>query len=468
MAPQELPAQSAAPAKDTFYLAAWRWHFYAGIFAAPFMMMLAVTGLVMMYIAVFDGRDGEKITVPIGLEKVAIAEQANSAAKAFSSDAKLVEWIGPKEADRASVFRINDGGTNHMVAVDPYTGEVVETWVRRNGWYDFMSDVHGELLIGTAGDRMIEIAAGFGIVLIITGLYLWWPKAKGAGSAFVPDLWAKGREFWVSLHKVVGTYSALILFVFLLSGLAWAGVWGGKFVQPWSTFPAEKWNNVPLSDETHASMNHGAMKDVPWGLELTKMPLSGSDAGIAGLPEGVPANVDTIAMLGHALGYEGRFRVHYPKNATGVWTLSQDSMSNDSDDPTADRTVHIDQYTGKILADVGFADYSLPAKGMAVGIAFHEGDMGLWNLVLNTVFCLGVIFLSVSGIVMWWIRRPKGSALRVFAPKTPENLPHWRGAMILMLLVSLAFPLVGITLIVVLSLDYLIVKRVPLLRKAFA
>ncbi|EFO33056.1 PepSY-associated TM helix [Roseibium sp. TrichSKD4] len=432
------------------------------------MIMLAVTGLVMMYIAVFDGRDGEKITVPIGLEKAAIAEQANSAAKAFSPDSKLVEWIGAKEADRASVFRINDGGTNHMVAVDPYTGEVVETWVRRNGWYDFMSDIHGELLIGTAGDRMIEIAAGFGIVLIITGLYLWWPKAKGAGSAFVPDLWAKGREFWVSLHKVVGTYSALILFVFLLSGLAWAGVWGGKFVQPWSTFPAEKWNNVPLSDETHASMNHGAMKDVPWGLELTKMPLSGSDAGIEGLPEGVPANVDTIALLGHALGYEGRFRVHYPKNATGVWTLSQDSMSNDSEDPTADRTVHIDQYTGKVLADVGFADYSLPAKGMAVGVAFHEGDMGLWNLVLNTVFCLGVIFLSVSGIVMWWIRRPKGSALRVFAPKTPENLPHWRGAMILMLLVSLAFPLVGITLIVVLSLDYLIVKRVPLLRKAFA
>ena len=468
MAPQELPAQTAAPVKDTFYRAAWRWHFYAGLYVAPFLIMLAVTGLVMMYIAVFDGRDGEKITVPVGAEKLSIAEQASAAVKSISQEARLVEWIGPKEANRASVFRVSNEGTNHMVAVDPYTGEVVESWIRRNGWYDFMSDIHGELLIGTLGDRLIEIAAGFAIVLIITGLYLWWPRQSDAGSAFVPKLSAKGREFWVSLHKVIGAYSALVLLVFLLSGLAWAGIWGGKFVQAWSTFPAEKWDNVPLSDETHASMNHGAIKDVPWGLELTQLPLSGSDAGIEGLPEGVPATVDTIAMLGKALGYEGRYRVQYPKSATGVWTLSQDSMSNDSENPTVDRTVHIDQYTGKILADVGFSDYSLPAKGMAVGIAFHEGDMGLWNLVLNTVFCLSVIILSVSGLVMWWIRRPKGSALRVFAPKTPENLPHWRGAMIVMLFVSMAFPLVGITLIGVLTLDYLIVKRVPALRRAFA
>ncbi len=102
---------------------------------------------------------------------------------------------------------------------------------------------------------------------------------------------------------------------------------------------------------------------------------------------------------------------------------------------------------------------------MAIGIAFHEGDMGLWNVVLNTLFCLSVIFLCVSGLVMWWLRRPKGFALRVFAPKTPDDLPHWRGAMILMLAVSLAFPLVGITLLSVLALDYLVVKRVPVLRK---
>eukprot|EP00903_Cladosiphon_okamuranus_P000961 g959.t1 len=454
-----------ASGKSRFYLAAWRWHFYAGIYVVPFLIMLAITGLGMMYIAVFDGRDGEKITVTASGDPVSLALQSEAALAGFGSEAKLVEWIGAKSAEGANVFRVNEAGNNTMVAVDPYAGTVIETWNRRDGWYDFFNDIHGTLLIGTVGDRLIEVAAGLSIVLIVTGLYLWWPR-PGSGSSFVPEVRARGRELWKSLHKVIGAYVSLILLVFLLSGLAWAGIWGGKFVQAWSTFPAEKWSNVPLSDETHASMNHGAIKDVPWGLEQTLMPASGSDAGLTAIPEGVAVNLDTVAAFGRAIGYEGRFRVSFPSGDTGVWTINQDSMSNDSENPMVDRTVHLDQYTGKILADVGFADYSLAAKGMAVGIAFHEGDMGLWNIVLNTVFCLSVIFLCVSGLVMWWMRRPKGAALRVFAPKSPDDLPHWRGAMILMLFLSLAFPLVGITLLTVLALDYLIVKRVPALRRA--
>lgn len=30
----------------SFYNLAWRWHFYAGLFVAPFMIMLSLTGMV--------------------------------------------------------------------------------------------------------------------------------------------------------------------------------------------------------------------------------------------------------------------------------------------------------------------------------------------------------------------------------------------------------------------------------------
>lgn len=449
-----------------FYTAAWRWHFYAGLYVAPFLIMLAVTGLIMMYLAVLDGRDGEKISVvPNGA--VRTLEAQGSAALADYPDGRIVEWIGAPAADGASVFRILSDGVNHMVAVDPYAGEVIDSWNRREGWYDFASEVHGTLMLGTTGDRLIEIAAGFAIVLVVTGLYLWWPRQTGAlRTALIPNLAARGRELWKSLHMAIGTYSALLLTVFLLSGLSWAGIWGEKFVQAWSTFPAEKWDNVPLSDDMHASMNHGAIKDVPWGLEQTPIPASGSGEGRAGLPGGTPVNADSIAGLGRALGFQGRFRINYPNGATGVWTLSQDSMSNDTTDPASDRTVHIDRFTGRILADVGFSDYGPAAKAMAVGIAFHEGDLGLWNLVLNTVFCLSIVFLSVSGFVMWWIRRPKGGGVRLFAPRSPDHLPHWQGAMLVMLFLSLAFPLVGATLLALLTLDILVVSRLPVLKRA--
>lgn len=461
---------AAAPNDDArlstrFYAAVWRWHFYAGIFVAPFLTMLAVTGLIILYISVIDGREGEKISVPVAETTQPLAQQAE-AALTTASEGRLVEWISPYHEGGVSVFRVKQGEADSMIAVDPYKASVVEIWNRRDGWYDFASDIHGSLLLGDSGDLMIEIAAGFGILLVITGIYLWWPR-NGArlGPLLLPDLRASGRIWWKSLHRTVGFYCGLLLLVFLISGMAWTGVWGEKFVQAWSTFPAAKWEDVPLSDIKHEAMNHGAVKDVPWALEKTAMPASGSEAGTAGVPAGTAIDIDSIAALARSLGFEGRIRVNFPDGETGVWTISQDSMSNDSPDPTADRTVHIDQYSGKVLAEVTFADYSLPGKAMAVGIAFHEGDMGLWNIILNTVFCLGVIFISVSGLVMWWKRRP-ARAGRLSAPPLPKDLPLWKGAVAVMLLVSLTFPMVGITLLVVLLLDVLVIQRIRPLARA--
>ena len=457
----------SASTPSRFYLAAWRWHFYAGLFVIPFLTVLAVTGLMMMYIGYFDGRDGEKITVQVPSDGVtlSISDQADAVLKSRPG-ATLVEWLKGRSTDNVSVFRIKHDGMQEMVAVNPFTGDVVESWTRRRGWYDFADGIHSDLLLGTPGDRLLEIAAGLALVLIVTGVYLWWPRDVSLARSLVPDLSQRGRALLKSLHVSFGIYVSALLLMFLITGMAWTGIWGGKFVQAWSTFPAEKWDNVPLSDETHAAMNHGAVSEVPWALEQTQMPASGSQAGIQGTAPGAPVDIDSIAALAGELGFNARYRVSYPRGEAGVWTINQDTMSADAEDPFSDRTVHVDRYTGKVLANVAFADYSAAGKAMAVGIPLHMGLMGLWNLILNTFVCLSVIFLCVSGALIWWLRRPKGMALRVFAPKTPEDLPHWRGAMILMLFLSLAFPLVGVTLLTVLALDYLIVKRVPVLRRA--
>jgi len=458
----------AAPMQNTtaqkFYFAAWRWHFYAGIFVIPFLIILAVTGLMMMFITQFDGRDGEKIAVAVEGKALPVSQQAEVALAEVPG--QVVEWIGPKAEDLATVFRIKTDAGQRLVAVDPYAGEVLEIWDRRAGWYDLADNIHSTLLIGTTGDRILEIAAGLSLVLVFTGLYLWWPRGN-ALAAFVPNLKARGRALWKSLHAVVGFWMSLLLVVFLVSGLSWAGVWGGMIVQPWSSFPAEKWDNVPLSDETHASMNHGHQNDVPWALEQTPMPASGSEAGIEGVPPGTPINIDALVALGSALDMTGRFRVAYPGGEDGVWTLNRDSMSSDSTDPVNDRTVHVDRYSGKILADVRYQDYSLMGKSMAIGIPFHMGLMGTWNFVLNLVFCLSVIFVCVSGVVMWVKRRPRRAG-RLAAPPMPAELPVWKGAVLIGLFTAMAFPLVGLTLLAVLAIDLLLISNIPAMKRVIS
>jgi uncharacterized iron-regulated membrane protein len=186
------------------------------------------------------------------------------------------------------------------------------------------------------------------------------------------------------------------------------------------------------------------------------MPASGSNAGVAGLPEGTPVALESIVMLGRAIGFDGRFQVAFPADEKGVWTLSRDSMSYDSVNPTADRTVHVDQYTGKILADVKYADYPFFGKVMAVGIALHEGQLGWWNVALNALYCLTVIFACVSGIVMWWKRRPVGqlgSPLYVRDYKVPA------GVLGLGAILAAAFPLGGIAIVVFAIIDFFLPKH---------
>lgn len=446
---------------NKFYFAAWRWHFYAGLFVIPFLAVLAVTGMAMLWIAWIDGRDGERTAVTPQEIIAPLSEQAAAAVTAIP-EGTLKQYVAPRSADVAALFRVDHKGEATMVAVDPYTATVIETFPRRSGWYDFVDGIHSDLMLGVTGDRMLETAASLALVLVATGLYMWWPREAAWRKALVPSL-SRGRGLWKSLHGVVGIWLSLFLVFFLISGLAWAGIWGGKFVQAWSQFPAEKWDAVPLSDDTHANMNH-ARREVPWALELTPMPASGSTAGIEGIT--APAvTLNSVDAFAREIGFDARYQMNLPKGDTGVWTLSRDSMSTDSTDPMSDRTVHIDQYTGKILADVRYDDYSLAGKAMAVGIALHMGTLGLWSVLANTVVCLSVLFLCVSSLVLWWKRRPAGAS-RLAAPPLPKEMPLWQGAALVGIGVSMAFPMAGIALLSVLALDSLILSRLPSLRRA--
>lgn len=468
MSTSQQTAAGAAPAEpsriDTFYFAAWRWHFYAGIFVAPFLVMLAVTGLIMLWVSATSELNGERTDVAITGDWLPVSTLAEAATAAIPGGT-VTQYIEPRAPGKVALFNVATETDPMAVLVNPYTAEVVDHFTWGDTWYTLASEIHGTLLIGTTGDRLIEIAAGFAIVLLVTGLYLWWPcNGTPWSRVLIPNLAARGRSFWKSLHQTVGVWVAALLLVFLVSGLSWAGIWGDRFVKAWNTFPAAKWD-APLSELTHADLNPHAEHEVPWTLEDTPLPASGSQAGQQVIPG--PVTLDSVVTHARSLGFDGRFQLNLPTDATGVWTISHDSMSNDGPNPAADRTIHIDQYTGKVLADVGYADYSVYAKAMAWGIAFHEGDMGNWNLALNTAFCLAVILLSVSGMVMWWLRRPAG-ARRLAAPPRPANLPLWKGAVLIGLFLSMAFPLVGVTLLALLALDVLVLSRIPAVKRAFS
>lgn len=454
------------------YLMMWRWHFYIGIFVTPFLILLASTGLAMMLSANISGKEREQTTVAVGTVVQPLSLQAQTALDSVDPEhGMVVQYIAPRSSEYVAIFRVQNQEGNHtMVSINPYTAEIVEKFPRNNDVYHLMNHIHSDILMGKLGDYLLETATALTILLILTGIYLWYSTSQGSITRMLWAIrWRKGRSFWRSLHGVIGAWTSVVLLIFCVTGMAWAGVWGEKIVQAWAQFPAGKFGGTPLPQSTvlHEDLNDGRYKDIPWVLEKTPMPVSGSVLGQDGIAQDIPVTFESVNRFAQESGFEGRYHIYFPKGDEGTWVINQDSMSYDNHQPTSDHTIHLDRYTGKVLADIRFDDYNWFGKFMAISVAFHMGTMGWWNISFNTLFCLAIILLCISGWVMWWKRRPNKVIGLVSPTYHQSSLPTWKTATSILLLVALLFPTALVAILIVWLLDKLLLSRVQILSQWF-
>lgn len=474
----------------TLYFLTWRWHFYAGLFVIPFMLMLSITGLVMLFddeieLAFYQNA----IEIAASGEPIKVSQQLAAVQNQYPQGA-VTQFVPSKAPDLANRFSVSlEDGTSVFATVNQYTGEVVGEVPRSESLYELANDIHGTLLIGDWGDYLIEVAISLSILLLISGIYLWLPRDNASRAGFLKLRVSSGpRVLMRDLHANIGGTLSLILLLFILSGLAWTGFWGGKLVQAWSTFPAQMWDDIPLSDKTHASLNHGSEEELPWNLEQTPLPLS-QDKPVEHVHHAEEASephdhskmgedhsqhvmaassfgIDDVIEKARSLGFT-QYKLNFPRSETGVYTVTANTMGGDIIDPTQDRTTHLDQYSGRILGEVTWQDYNFIAKTLAVGISLHQGDISIINKLLNALFCFAFIVVSVTGGVMWWMRRPSGQR-KLGAPPKFGDAGLWKVGLVTVVIISVLFPLAGATIVTALLLDWLLFSRVERFKTALS
>jgi uncharacterized iron-regulated membrane protein len=470
----EPPAGENNTPLSYFYRVVWRWHFYAGLFVVPFMVMLALTGIIYLFKPQLDRLMYPDLMYVEPQSQPATAGAQVAAARQAYHGAQIISFRHSPSPDRsAEVKLITVAGKDLTVYVNPYTAGVLGQMDSLNNFQAIVVKLHGELMIGRPGDWMVELAACWGLVLLVSGLYLWFPrKGSRVWGVLLPRLNRKnGRVFWRDLHAVSGVYGALVIGFLILTGLPWAGLWGNKFVRILEWYPPQYYPDGQKSILT-GGLNSTTDKTVPWAVEQMPMPQSSGAGGhehhsaptapatSASAATKAAINIDSIVALAKEKGVREGFVVRLPRDSEGVYTISAPT-----DDPLRQATLHVDQYSGKVLADVRWHDYGLVPKATEMGIALHDGKyFGLGNQLLMLFAALVLIVLAVSGAVMWWRRRP---AKTLGAPAMPENFPLWKGAVAVIVVMGLMFPMVGISLVLVLSFDYLVLSRVPRLKQRF-
>ena len=439
----------------SFYNLAWRWHFYAGLFVAPFMILLALTGIIYLFKPQLDPLLYDHLLTVTPAHHGLSADEQLSRVQTAYPQGHISQYLPPINRERSGQFVLSSAGHELNVFINPYTGQILGEQDAKLNLQAVARALHGELMIGTLGDRLVELAAGWGVVLVVSGLFLWWPRGQSAAGILWPRLNRRGRVLWRDLHVVTGFWGAALLLFMLISGMTWTGFWGKQYADLWNRFPVAMWNDVPKSDIEARSLNSATRQTVPWAMENTPMPVSGAHAehmahaAHSSGPAAPGITLQAVVDTATARQVEPGYSITLPTTASGVFTIAVFA-----DDPRNDATLHIDQYTGTVLADVRWQHYGNVARATEMGVMLHEGKLfGPLNQIVMLLVCLMILLSSVSGLVIWWKRRPQGG---LGVPPLRHDLPTWKTGVAIMLALAIAFPLVGASLIAVWGLDRLL------------
>lgn len=442
----EIGSESSGTRSSDLYRAVWRWHFYAGLLVLPFMVTLAVTGALYLFRDEIDNLIHADLMQVEVREGVAPASpEAMVAAALREYPGKALSFTDPLTTRSAAQVKIGaQNGETLSVFVDPYDAKVLGSMPYRGSVMWTIRYLHSLKYFGTYARYLIEIAAGWAILLVGTGIYLWWPRTQTGGVMTVRGTPSR-RVFWRDTHAVSGTFVGSFIVFLALTGMPWSGVWGAK-VNEWANgsnfgYPSGVFVDVPVSEQRLNDLTKTS-----WSLEQAQVPESpvrSEGSSKIGLDEAV----SVFERLNLHPGYV----VDIPSTPEGVYTGSVFP-----DELAMQRVTHIDQYSGEVLIDTSFKDYGPVGRWLEWGINVHMGqEFGLVNQLVLTVVCLAIVLLAVSAGTMWWKRRPKGS---LGVPPLPSDRRVFRGLLVLLVFGGIVFPLVGLSLIVMLLLDQLLMR----------
>lgn len=475
----------------------WRLHFWVGLFAAPALVLLACSGLVILYTGpINDWLNRDLYVVAEGPDTVALDAQVDVAAQHVGADYTIDAVTPPAGAGKSTRvdFLPPDGpslpaGEANLtqVFVDPYTGRYLGQRSELSGLVGWANQLHR--LFGNDGPQVhlpsighfispsdypeatipvgignlwMELTAVWILVLMASGIYLWWPRAIEATKPLLKVRWKRGgRIRWRDLHALTGVVIAVVLICYVLSGLTWSRYWGENWRAVSSTIAPSTEVDAPSTPATMGDYDRLGRR-IAWA--ATGDPVYASATDGAEPARLSFADIDRLAKGEHMVpGYA----IIPPSDITvsgetlyGSYTVVNAWPQKLSEQ----RTLYLNQFTGRTITNATAEHDGALSRATSFGIAMHMGtQFGVLTRILATIACLGVILSALTGLLMWWHRRPSGrSGLPgPVGDATREDTP--RRAVIAVsvaaVVLGVVFPVFGVSLLVVLAVEAVLAKR---------
>ncbi|WP_176852158.1 PepSY domain-containing protein [Mucilaginibacter sp. OK268] len=271
-----------------------------------------------------------------------------------------------------------DEKPNLTLFVNPYTGQVIEQFNRRQTFL-YKVEMFHRFLLGAKnsfGDWVVSLSTLIFLFILITGVILWWPKTKAIMRQRLKIKWdGSVKRLTHDLHIVTGFYTSVFLIVVVLTGLI-------------MTF---KWANVTL---------FAILGSKPPVKEQPKAPLSVYKPNTAALSADA-----VLAGMGKTIATAEYYSVRLPRDSSATYTVNV--WPKGALETTAD-IYYIDQYSGSLAGSQTFASKSLGQRVRAFVKPVHTGAVyGLPTQIISFVVCALSLIFPVTGVMMWLNRIKK-------------------------------------------------------------
>lgn len=406
---------------------AWRWHFLAALIVVPFVLWQSITGTLYLWsYAWTEFRHPALLRATPGAGSVSLDLQVE-AARALLADRRITGIAVPGEPGQATrVLSEGADGLPLAVFVDPTTGAVrgaLEGWNWLPGW---TRKLHGGWPLGDPGSWLLEIGAGWTIVMVLTGWVLWWPNRPGGWwRALWPRWSAPGRTRWRDLHACVALWISGLLVAFLFTALPWTSFWGRTLLAP---------------------LQHALDQRAPAPAGHAPVFLGGSGAD-------APAtrSLQSIVEDARKRGMRGELMLRFVDGPQAAAISVRTASGRASQEQYA-----LYPRTGGDPVTTDWSAFPLMARAVATGVSVHEGGFfggaGLW---LNTAFAAVLVWVSVTGTLAWWKRKPaQGLGLPARATRPWPTAARWTLIGLCALL-----PLLALSVLAALGIDHMVQRR---------
>lgn len=410
--------------REHVYRTLWRWHFYAGLIVAPVLIWAAATGALYIFVdEVEPWLYRQMLFVEAGTERVSLQDQLALVRQEFPGSHVDSVAVRKDPARTTEFFLHAESTPAQLVYVDPYRGTVTGSRFYQEGFFPIVRTLHRNMSLGAAGRIVMECGTCWGIILIVTGLALWWPgfrkgRRQGWKGVWWPRLHSGTRLALRDLHAVGGAILAPVMGIIMVTGLFYTMFWGRVFLLTmFVTGGAPPLFVMPLQFE-HAS---GAS------------PLTLDEVLRIALRQDADSDPVSISL---------------PRDAQGMFQVHLGSAHA----PLHKVMYAVDQYSGATSLRTDRKNASIMAMIVSFAYPLHVGSIwGLPTKFLALLACLMIILLCVTGVWMWWRARPRGE-LGIPGRSDLSQLRRW--PVLLMGLCGLLMPMAGLTLVLVLLGDW--------------